>query len=75
MRRNTYSLDHSRVRFWGALGCILVLGVIALGSVFQNRRSETWLSMPSLWFFGLIVLPILLYVLVHFYWTRNDKVR
>lgn len=75
MRRTIYSLDHSRVMFWFVLISILFLGVFALGSVFQSKLSETWLSMPSLWFFGLIVLPVLLYGLVHFYWARIDKVR
>ena len=75
LRRNRFDLNPARALFWAVLAAILFLGVVALGSVFQSRQSETWLAMPSLWFFGLIVLPVLLYGLVHFYWAKHDKVR
>ena len=75
MHWTIYGLSPARALFWSILAAMLFVGVVALGAVFQSRQSETWLSMPSLWFFGLIMLPVLLYGLVHFHWAKHDKVR
>jgi hypothetical protein len=66
---------NQKLRFWSIIAAKIFCGVIALGAVFQGATSETWFSMPSLWFFALIVLPILFYFLVRFYWTLQDRTR
>lgn len=62
-----------RSLFWGLLFSISILGVVSFGAAFQNEKSNTILSTPTLWIFGLIILPIVLYFLFVFCLDKVDR--
>ncbi len=65
--------NRRRTLLWSALIAILFFGIIGFGAAFQDEKSNTVLSVPSIWMFGLIILPIVLYYIVKYYWIRNDR--
>lgn len=67
--------NRKRLLFWVALGLIGVLALAALGAAFQDENSQTILSVPSLWLFGLIVMPILVYVVIIVHWSKSSRFR
>ncbi|MGB7287210.1 MAG: hypothetical protein WBC71_09795 [Salaquimonas sp.] len=65
--------NRARSRFWLALALIIFLGFISFGSAFQNEKSDTFISIPTLWIFGLIALPFALYFIVKLFFAKLDR--
>ena len=60
-----YRLKRSaRPAWWLAVVICILVFVIALGSALQGRNSESVFAMPFVWFFSLILLPLVLFVVV-----------
>lgn len=57
-----------------AAAVIVVLCLIGFGSAHQGSNSDMILSMPSLWFSGLFILPVIFFVLLGWVWKRFDRI-
>ncbi len=57
-----------------AMFTVLVACLVAFGSAYQGNESGTIIGIPGLWFFGLIILPPALYVLLVLVWKRFDRI-
>ena len=56
-----------------ALAKIGVLAVIGFGAAFQQQQAGGFFEIPGLWFFSLMILPVLIFFLVKWYWSRHDR--
>ncbi len=75
MRFPTIFSNPGKILFWSCMAVLVFFGVLSLGAAYQEQNSETWFSIPSLWFFGLVVMPVLLYGLNRYYWAKRDRLR
>jgi len=57
-----------------AAAIVLLICLMAFGASHQDANSQTILSLPILWFAGLIVLPFVLFVLLGWVWRRFDRI-
>lgn len=53
---------------------VLLICLATFGAVFQDSNSDAILSIPALWFTGLFVLPVLLFLIVGLVWNRLDRI-
>ncbi len=53
---------------------VLLICLATFGAVFQNSNSDTILSIPALWFAGLYLLPLALFLIVGLVWKRLDRI-
>jgi len=56
-----------------ACAAVFVLAFFSFGAGFQGDNAKTIFSIPTLWLFILVVLPLFLFLLVKVFWRRFDR--